>query len=298
MWPQENRSVGDWAVAAQLVLASVARSVESLSDLRPVFFLFCCLLQIYLYYGSRRNAHLLTYAGFVDAQHRNDEMIFELSIDGKPWATAVPLTGNGPAEAAAALTASPASPTPVDPLLKIKLMLLAKVGMGSGFLVKLPLLDRPDGFEGATGNRFTAAKEAKEAAEAAASASGSGDAQDPEAAARALSAAQEAKQAARASFRALLHFLRVACLATKETAALALKHKPDGFGQRRHAWTRTERLRRWTLPLSLTVVCCRCCRCAAVVLSLQATRSSRVSTSFHLSTRTTISMPSPFCTTL
>ena len=169
-------------------------------------------------------------------------MIFELSIDGKPWATAVPLTGNGPAEGAAALTASPASPTPVDPLLKIKLMLLAKVGMnGSGFMVKLPLLDRPDGFEGATGNRFTAAKEAKEAAEAAASASGSGDAQDPEAAARALSAAQEAKQAARASFRALLHFLRVACLATKEAAALALKHKPVGFGQRRRARPRTER---------------------------------------------------------
>ena len=168
-------------------------------------------------------------------------MIFELSVDGKPWATAVPLT-HVPADAAAgamaaasasaSASATSATPAAADPLLKIKLMLLAKVGMtGSGFMIKLPLQDRPEGFEAAGGNRFTAAKEAKDAAEAAAAAA-TGEAADPEAAARALSVAQEAKQTARANFRALLHFLRVACLSTKEAASLALKHKPDGFGQK------------------------------------------------------------------
>ena len=202
---------------------------------------------IYMFYGSRANAALMTYAGFVDANHRSDEMTFELSLDGRPWAVATPLGVDTPAVVAApaaaasaadsassssSSSAAPAVAAPVvavDPLLKIKLMLLKKVGMnGSGFMIRLPLQDKPDGFETSVGNRFT---QAAAAAAASASASASnGEAHNSEDAARALSLAQDAKQSARASFRALMHFLRVSCLSTKEGAALALKNKPDAFG--------------------------------------------------------------------
>jgi hypothetical protein len=173
---------------------------------------------IYLYYGARPNSQLMIYAGFVDANHRSDEMKFELSMDGKPWAEAMPLMGveaGASSEAETIAAAAAAAAAAADPLLKIKLMLLKKVGMGSGFMVSLPLQDMRSGFENSKALPATAP-----AAEGA----------SEEDATRALAAAQEAKQAARAHFKALQHFLRVSCLASKETAALALKHKPDGFG--------------------------------------------------------------------
>lgn len=198
---------------------------------------------IYLFYGARRNAHLMAFAGFVDGNHQSDQMMFELSMDGIPWAKALPLTGNElPPPAAAAAAAAPAAAsssssdvaasaaasslvaTSSDPLLKIKLMLLRKVGMnGSGFMIKLPLADRvasEDGFESRfnkQGGDAATAEELKAAEESG----------DPDAVARLLSQKQEAAQASRASFRALMHFLRVSCLTSKDAASLALKHKPS-----------------------------------------------------------------------
>ena len=195
---------------------------------------------IYLFYGARRNAHLMAFAGFVDGNHQSDQMMFELSMDGIPWSRALPLTGNelppaaAPAAGAAASASSASSSsvpislvaTSSDPLLKIKLMLLRKVGMnGSGFMIKLPLGDRVVASEEGFESRFNKGAESSAAtAEEIKAAEESGD---PDAVARLLSQKQEAAQAARASFRALMHFLRVSCLTSKEAASLALKHKPS-----------------------------------------------------------------------
>jgi len=171
---------------------------------------------VYLYYGDRPNQKLMVYAGFVDANHRSDEMKIELSCDGKPWSVALPLMGTAADEAAEATAAYQAAAAAADPLFKIKQMLLKKAGMGSGFILQLPMQDRRSGFE------------SDKAAQSAAAAAAAGGASDEETL-RALSEAQHERQVSRQYFKALLHFCRVACLGSKEAASLALKHKPEGF---------------------------------------------------------------------
>lgn len=142
---------------------------------------------IFLYYGPRTNAHLMTYAGFVDTNHRRDGMEFILELDGR----------------AAFPSPTSASSKEEDPLGKIKLMLLKKAGIGATFGMTLPIV-------GPAGEQSTSSNSADTTPEQ-------------------IAQEQERKQRERMKWNAMMHFIRVCALSSKDAVALALKHKP-AFG--------------------------------------------------------------------
>jgi len=167
---------------------------------------------IHTYYGKRPNFQFFLYAAFVDVQHERDEMELMIRIDGK-------------AAAAVTTPANHDDSSDVDPMLKIKQLLLKRCGLNATtFTCHLPLSD-PDGQEAYDRIIQDAQLEEENESEEEKEQESSESKAEREAAIR--HRAEEGRNRARLSHAALMHFIRVCTLTSKTRAEAALKWKPD-----------------------------------------------------------------------